>query len=372
MKGQWIGQIGIENIAENVEGMIIANIDDLGNKYGGSAFVLPSNPALPSSAGFFTTTDKKTYALVRVYTSPINPNTGLITTWPEIKDLYPGIDHYSAEADVEIKFQKNALHLTSKTTQGVIVKGKLVRKPFTTTSDIKGDVKTWKKYKSFVSSLLGQKNLFRGQRKPWKLRTAFHRKGRYDLFRFLNDDVLRLYRHLSARTSHVFNLQIPDENGAFLNLVQHHGYPTPLLDWTYSPYVAAFFAFRGVPKKIKGKECVRVYIFNQEQWKNDWGQLVKLNVPGFHLSVMDFVAIENERLLPQQAATTLTNIDDIEAYVRSREAEKECSYLTAIDIPTSERNTAMQELSFMGITAGSMFPGLDGACEELREKMFAE
>ena len=30
----------------------------------------------------------------------------------------------------------------------------------------------------------------------------------------------------------------------------------------------------------------------------------------------------------------------------------------------------MEELSFMGITAGSMFPGLDGACEELREKMF--
>jgi hypothetical protein len=32
----------------------------------------------------------------------------------------------------------------------------------------------------------------------------------------------------------------------------------------------------------------------------------------------------------------------------------------------------MQELSFMGITAGSLFPGLDGACEGLREKMFDE
>ena len=32
----------------------------------------------------------------------------------------------------------------------------------------------------------------------------------------------------------------------------------------------------------------------------------------------------------------------------------------------------MQELSFMGITAGSMFPGIEGACEELKERMFDE
>ena len=87
---------------------------------------------------------------------------------------------------------------------------------------------------------------------------------------------------------------------------------------------------------------------------------------------MNFLAIENERVIPQQAVTTVTNIDDIELYIKSKELEKNCSYLTSIDIPASERNKVMQELSFMGITAGSMFPGLEGACEELREKMFDE
>jgi len=28
----------------------------------------------------------------------------------------------------------------------------------------------------------------------------------------------------------------------------------------------------------------------------------------------------------------------------------------------------IRELGYMGITAGAMFPGLDGACEELRER----
>jgi hypothetical protein len=32
----------------------------------------------------------------------------------------------------------------------------------------------------------------------------------------------------------------------------------------------------------------------------------------------------------------------------------------------------MKELALMGITAGSLFPGLDGACEELRERLFAQ
>jgi len=91
---------------------------------------------------------------------------------------------------------------------------------------------------------------------------------------------------------------------------------------------------------------------------------------------MEFPAIENERLVPQQAVTTVTNIDDIETYIQEKEAEKqketgeEYCYLRAIDIPISERNEVMKELAFMGITAGSMFPGLDGTREELREMLF--
>ena len=45
-------------------------------------------------------------------------------------------------------------------------------------------------------------------------------------------------------------------------------------------------------------------------------------------------------------------------------------YLTAIDLPTLERPEVFRELGHMGLTAGSLFPGFDGACEELKEKNF--
>ena len=98
----------------------------------------------------------------------------------------------------------------------------------------------------------------------------------------------------------------------------------------------------------------------------------QIDPPFPHLSVMDFIAINNPRLVPQQSVTTVTNIDDIEAYLLDKENESGVKYLHAIDIPASERGKAMDDLRFMGITAGSMFPSIDGVCQEIDERNFEE
>ena len=80
----------------------------------------------------------------------------------------------SKEANIFVNFNENELHLKGKTNLGIEIEGTILKTPFKESSNIIGNKKSWEEYKSFVSTLTGQKNLFRGQRRPWKLRTSFH------------------------------------------------------------------------------------------------------------------------------------------------------------------------------------------------------
>jgi len=146
------------------------------------------------------------------------------------------------------------------------------------------------------------------------------------------------------------------------------------MDWTYSPYVAAFFAFRGITNKLAScaaeGDKVRIIVFDQAQWRADWSQIKQLVITGLHVSIGEYLAIENERMILQQAASTITNVDDIESYITNKSKSQTTPYLYAIDLPMRERKHVVQELGYMGITAGALFPGLDGACEELKERNF--
>jgi hypothetical protein len=353
--------------------MIIVNVDDRGEYYEGAAFLHEADPTIPGAAATFKVPKKDRAFQVRTnIILPIDPRTGLVATPESIKALNPEVV-FSTYADVTGSWDDVSLTLSWTTDAGANGSSVLPKSRAGEPSELVAPAKGWEEYKAYVAGLEGQRHLFRGQNKPWRLRTGFHRRGRADLIRFLSEDIPSLHRRLSASTRHVFNLLIPDENGAFLNLAQHHGYPTPLLCWTYSPYVAAFFAYRGISNadaaKADANQKVRILVFDQAQWRADLPQPLHLLSYWPYVSIGEFLATENERMIPQQAASTLSNMDDIETYIRSKEGAGK-KYLIAIDLPVRDRPRVIRELGYMGITAGSLFPGLDGACEDLRERNF--
>lgn len=371
MNGQWLGRYSGTN-----SGLCVLDIDDMGEHYEGYAYVHVDNSTIPMPSTFakIKTPDKADTFHLSLEVYPIHPQTKDPTTWQQIANVYPGVI-FPTHAEVNGALNGQQLEINWITNIGTGGSAALPKSCANEQSAYEAlpSVENWREFKEFVNDLEPRRFIFRGQKEQRRLRTYFHRTGRADLMRFLNEDRQTLVKHLSARTQHIFNLENPDENGAFLNLVQHHGYPTPLLDWTYSPYVGAYFAYH----RIKNSESenapndkkVRIFIFDQKQWHSDFPPIPKLSNPTPHLSIMEFMAINNERMIPQQAVSSVSNIDDIETFIGSRET-REKQYLRVIDLPVRERRLIMQELSTMGITAGSLFPGLDGACEELRERFF--
>lgn len=367
MKGQWIGTFAGTN-----EGLCVLDIDETDDGWEGHAFAFDGNPQIPSVM-FRLKTDVKSLPLTVISReiAALHPIEARAVGSQELEENFQGI---SMPTSIELHINKAENQLFVEWTSNVETKGSAMLKcpDAAAGSDYipLKEVSHWDEFVKWALDLPPHRFIFRGQGTRHRLRTSFHRSRRKDLVKYLLTDLNRAHHVLTAQTRHFFNLGQPVENAAFLNLLQHHGFPTPLLDWTHSPFVAAFFAYRYGRRRSSDDPHVRIYIFDREQWESDFNQVQTLAFARPHFSILEASALENPRALPQQSISSVTNVDDIETYIRGCETQRGKTYLQAVDLSYSERRRVMEQLRKMGITAGSLFPGLDGACEELRGRFF--
>lgn len=219
-----------------------------------------------------------------------------------------------------------------------------------------------------------QNRLFRGQSKPWPLQTSFHRSHRSDLNRYINEDTTELYRRLSGELLPVrIDRNNPFENASFIALAQHHGFPTPTIDWSKSPFVATYFALQDSLKaREKQPTDIRVFCLDYHALPQDIRSAQSFTLTRPHLTGINALPMANRRLLPQQGILTSTNLRDIESFLIYLEQREQKSFLTAFDIQILDAAAVMRELRMMGVTASALFPGLDGICEDMRSEFFLE
>ena len=262
----------------------------------------------------------------------------------------------------------------------------------------------------------GIAHLFRGHEDAsYPLQTTLDRKGGRNK-RQAEDYLLRGFRR---RMHHYLSSEsLPGSDLTTLALMQHYGVPTRLLDVTRSPYVALYFAVRDALKDADAA----VWVFNtmnihhtslqrtfskepklakeignyydphsaftrQELFKKwfmpdvTWGDLQNPELLRHHEIIFELDPFTmNPRLSGQQGLflvsgspcktfeeTLIDLLQEIESKI-GESGGREPSVFKIV-IPKGLRIPLMRHLEKMNITAASLFEGLGGFADSLREKL---
>lgn len=252
----------------------------------------------------------------------------------------------------------------------------------------------WKQFVDYVYQdlLEYEKYIWRGQRcEDWGLVPTIDRlilNGKVSTmshYEFQNQHLGSF--KLAARGRRGINPPQLNEENDWWALGQHHGLATPLLDWTKSPFVAAFFAF--IETDVPQTEHRAIFALHQttiensanekctkennrrseqrEQYKREGKKIGLLNSIG-HVAEPELIFIrpfsdENQRLLNQSALFTRSMTkESIESWVSNNHSSgDEGMTLIKFLIPDTEREKCLQTLNRMNINPLSLFPDLSGA-----------
>jgi hypothetical protein len=222
---------------------------------------------------------------------------------------------------------------------------------------------------------------FRGVKNAeWKLTCSLERAV-VDRFQFgwekmarYEDQTLRAFMRQAHH--HVTAVPPSEDRMQWVALMQHHGAPTRLLDWTYSFYVAAYFAIENADP---GDECAvwaidfrwlntrlkRMYADYRalESHAHLWSNPPRAGI----FPANPFVL--NQRLTIQQgcfmAVGDISESFDVNFGVMGASVKKSPLHKFVLNCDKQVLREAFSDLHRMNISRATLFPGLDGFAASL-------